>query len=95
MIWTFGNTLFIYTEGVMTILDVQCGIKLDKLERELWVCEDSEYDVHVCIGFTSYELHVLNFVVTKSEVRMEYVNNVIALSDSEKMTYIVSKTLPP
>jgi len=39
-------------------------IKLKKLERELWVCEDSEYDVHVCIGFTSYELHVLNFTVT-------------------------------
>jgi hypothetical protein len=26
---------------------------------------------------------------------MEYINNVIGLSDTEKMTYSVSKTLPP
>lgn len=26
---------------------------------------------------------------------MEYVNNVMGLSDIEKMTYIVSETLPP
>lgn len=49
----------------MTILDVQCGIKLNRLERERRDCEDSEYDVHVCSGFTSFELHVLNFIVTK------------------------------
>jgi hypothetical protein len=65
MIRTFGNTLFVYTESVMTILDVQCGIKLNNIERERWVCDDSEYDVHIYIGFTSYELLVLNFKVTK------------------------------
>jgi hypothetical protein len=42
MIWTFGNALFIYTESVMTELDIQCGIKLDKLERDRMVSEYSE-----------------------------------------------------
>jgi hypothetical protein len=65
MIRTFENTLFMYTEGVMTILGLQCGIKLNKLEREHWVCEDSGYVVLVCSGFTGYKLHVLNFIVTK------------------------------
>lgn len=54
-----------YIEGVMTILDVQCGIKLNKLGRERWVCEDSEYDVDYALDLQVNELHVLNFIVKK------------------------------
>lgn len=65
IIWRFLNALFIRSEGVVTTVGLQCGIKLNERERKRWVCENLVYDVLIYNGVTSYEPRILNLVVQK------------------------------